>query len=106
MFEKFGMSPFVNLINDGLQVDYLVAFPGTKDLEVWHDDPVPENEENKRANADNLFNGGALTPNERRKMFGLEPLNLPGMDTPYLDFGKAPVGAEEEEGENVPADEL
>jgi len=107
VFEKFGVAPFVNVVNDGLQVDYLPAFPGVDGLDVWHDDPVPENEENKRANADNLFNGGALTPNERRKMFNLEPLNLPGMDVPYLDFGKAAVGAEKvDTGGNEADDEL
>ena len=39
-----------------------------------------------------VFNGGALTPNERRQMFGLEPLVLPGMDEPYIDFNKVPIG--------------
>ena len=33
-------------------------------------------------------------PNERRKMFGLEPLNIEGMDVPYLPLNMMPVGAD------------
>ncbi len=92
VFERFGVSPYLKLVKDTLESDYLIAFPGREGVEVCYDDPVPENQEEKRAKADNLFNGGALTPNERRKMFGLEPLDLPGMDVPYLDLGKVAVG--------------
>jgi HK97 family phage portal protein len=91
VFMKFGVLPFLEKICDSLNNDYLITFPGTENLEFTFDDPVPENTEDKRATADNLFNGGALTPNERRKMFGLEPLDLPGMDTPYVPIGMMPV---------------
>lgn len=96
VFERFGVAPFLNLMRDALSTDYLVAFPGRDGLEFCHDDPVPENMEEKRATADNLFNGGALTPNERRKMFGLEPLNEPGMDVSYVPIGMVPVGERED----------
>src|SRR5207245_446867 len=73
VFMKFGASPFIEQFCDTLTNDYLPAFPGTEGLEFCFDDPVPENLEEKRANADSLLNCGALTPNERRKMFGLDP---------------------------------
>jgi HK97 family phage portal protein len=105
VFQKFGVSPILKLMNDALSNDFLVAFPGRDGLEFCHDDPVPENQEEKRLRADNLFAGGALTPNERRKMFGMEPLDLPGMDTPYLDMGKMPVGEEPKPAPEMPTEE-
>lgn len=92
VFMRFGVLPFIEKFADTLNNDYLPAFPGTDGMEFLFDDPVPENLEEKRANADSLFGGGALTPNERRKMFGMEPLNLPGMDVPYLPINAMPVG--------------
>ena len=106
VFMRFGMLPFIELFADVLTNDYLPAFPGTDGLEFGFPDPVPENMEEKRLNAENLFAGGALTPNERRKMFGMEPLKRDGMDVPYLDLAKMPVGERMVEGENTPADEL
>lgn len=93
VFMKFGVSPFLYQFADTLTNDYLPAFAGVENMEFHFDDPVPENMEEKRANADSLYNAGALTPNERRKMFGLEPLNTPGMDDTYLDFNKIAVGS-------------
>jgi HK97 family phage portal protein len=92
VFQRFGVLPYMELFVDALNNDYLPAFPGTDNLEFVFDDPVPENLEDKRATSETLMGGGALTPNEQRKMFGLEPLNLPGMDVPYLPIGLAPVG--------------
>lgn len=106
VFQRFGMLPFVELFADTLTNDYLPAFPGTDGMEFGFPDPVPENMEDKRANADSLFNGGALTPNERRKMFGLETLNLPGMDNPYLPISAVPVGEPPLQGSNAPAPAL
>jgi HK97 family phage portal protein len=94
VFQEFGVLPFLTLFNDTLNNDYLVAFPTEDGTEFAFPNPVPENMEEKRANADSLFQGGGITPNERRTMFGLEPLDLPGMDTPYLPFNLMPVGAD------------
>ena len=70
----------------------IYAFPGTDGMEFVFDDPVPENMEEKRANAKTLFDMGAATPNELRETFGKEPLNLPGMDVTYLPMSTVPVG--------------
>jgi phage portal protein BeeE len=92
VFIRFGILPFLELFADVLTNDYLPAFPGTDGLEFGFPDPVPENMEEKRANAKALFDIGALTPDEARKDFGREPLGLPGMDTPYLPISVSPVG--------------
>jgi HK97 family phage portal protein len=92
VFMRFGVLPFIEKFVDTLNNDYLPAFPGTEDLEFVFDDPVPENTEEKRLNATTLFAIGAVTPNEVRKQFGLEPLPDEGMDVPYMDFNKMPVG--------------
>ena len=94
VFREFGVNPFAMKFNDTLNNDYMPAFPNPKGAEFYYDSIVPENMEDKRANADNLFNGGGLTPNERRKMFGMEPINLPGMDVPYLPINMQEVGYE------------
>lgn len=108
VFMKFGVTPFLDKFVDTLNNDYLPAFPGTDGLEFCYDDPVPENMEEKRANALALFSMGALTPNQALEMFGMEPLKLPGMDTPYLELNKVPVGTEpdpDEEPEEDPEPE-
>ena len=92
VFMKFGASFYIEKFADTLNNDYLPAFPGTEDLQFTFPDPVPENMEEKRANATALFAIGAVTPNEARKQFGLEPLDQEGMDSPYIDMGKVPVG--------------
>lgn len=101
VFERFGMLPFIELFADTLTNDYLPAFPGTDGLEFSFPDPVPENMEEKRQNARTLFDVGAATPNELRKTFGMEELAQDGMDTPYLDMGKTPVGEPTLAGENT-----
>jgi HK97 family phage portal protein len=92
IFERFGVLPFLEKIRDTLTSDYLPAFAGSDELSFTFDDPVPQNMEEKRANMQTGFSLGAVTPNEVRKQLGLEPLNLPGMDVPYLDLNKMPVG--------------
>lgn len=102
VYREFGVDPIAQKIRDGLDNDYMPAFPNPKGAEWYYDNIVPENMEDKRANADNLANGGALTPNERRKMFGLEPLDLPGMDVPYLPISLQEVGYEPPEPDPDP----
>lgn len=93
VFMKFGASFFIEKFADTLNNDYLPAFPGTDGLEFSFPDPVPENMEEKRANGTALFQSGSLTPDEFRKMFGMEPLGIQGVtDVPYLDMGKVPIG--------------
>lgn len=92
VFQRFGVLPFLELFVDGLNNDYLPAFPGTDNLEFVFDDPVPENMEEKRQNVKTRFDLGGATPNEVREAFGLPRLNLPGMDVPYLPLGVVPVG--------------
>ena len=94
IFKQFGALFFIEKFADTLNNDYLIAFPGREDLSFSFPDPVPENMEEKRANAETLFSIGAMTPNEARKQFGLEALDQEGMDTPYMDFGKMPIDAE------------
>lgn len=91
VFARFGFLPFLEKFVDTLNNDYLTAFPGTDGMEFTFADPVPENLEEKRLNAQTLFGLGGMTPNELRKNFGLEELNQPGMDLTYLDMGKVPV---------------
>lgn len=95
VFQRFGVLPYLDKIVDTLNNDFLPAFAGTEGLEFCFDDPVPQNMEEKRQNIQIAFNVGAVTPNEVRKQMGLEPLDLPGMDTPYLDAGKMAVGTED-----------
>lgn len=52
--------------------------------------------------ATTLFGIGGLTANEGRKMFGMEPLEQEGMDTPYAPIQMTPIGAESV-APNVPA---
>jgi len=84
---------FVYQFKDTLDNDYLPAFPGTEGM-VWaYPDPVPENMEEKRANAAALFAAGGLTPDEFRKSFGLDPLAISGVtDIPYVPIGMIPAG--------------
>src|SRR5207237_8227499 len=84
VFTRFTVLPILELIADTLTNDYLPAFPKTDGMEFIFDDPVPENEENKRATATTLFQSGAATPDEIRQIFGLEALNLPGTMVPYV----------------------
>jgi len=94
VFMKFGIKPFLMKICDTLNNDYLPAFPGTEKMEFAFDDPVPENMEEKRLNSEKLFQSGALTPDEMRKEFGLEPLNIKGVtDVPYIGFNMMPSTA-------------
>lgn len=92
VYMRFGVLPYLEKFVDTLNTDYLPAFPGTEDMTFTFDDPVPENKEEKRLDAQTAFQLGAITPNEYRKSRGLEPLDLPGMDVPYLDIGKVPIG--------------
>jgi len=97
VFMKFGVAPFLIKLNDSLNNDFLTAFAGSEGLEFCFDDPVPENTEEKRATAGLLFDKGAMTPDEMRKMFGLEPLNIAGVsDVPYMPLGAVPAGFEPE----------
>jgi HK97 family phage portal protein len=95
IFMKFGASFFIEKFADTLNNQFSSEFSGLEDATWAYPDPVPENMEEKRANAETLASVGGATPNEIRKMFGLEPLALPGMDVPYMDMNKMPVGAPE-----------
>lgn len=99
VFMRFGVNPFALKYNDTLNNDFLVTFPNPDEAEFCYDEIVPANMEEKRANMQAGFAIGAITPNEARKVLGMEPLNLPGMDVPYLDMGKNAVGAEIHEPE-------
>ena len=103
VFMKFGVLPFLKKFTDTLNNDFLPAFPGTEGLKFVFDDPVPENMEEKRENARTMFDLGVCTPNELRQVFGKEPLKIDGMDTPYLDFGKVPIGQDSFEQTNTQA---
>lgn len=92
VYARFGSLPFLEAFADTLTNEYLPQFPGTDGMEYGFKDPVPENADEKRSNATTLFASGAVTPNELRKEFGMEPLNLPGMDVPYVPFNVSPVG--------------
>ncbi len=93
VFMKFGASFFIEKFADTLDNDYSPAFPDTEDMSWAFPDPVPENMEEKRATAAALFAAGALTPDEMRKEFGLEPLNIAGStDIPYIPIGMVPAG--------------
>lgn len=92
VFMRFGVLPFLEKFTDTLNSDYLPAFPGTEGMEFAYDDPVPENRDEKRADAQALFAVGAATPNELRKSFGFEPINRPGMDDTYIDLSKIAIG--------------
>ena len=93
VFQRFTVLPVLEMVADTLTHDYLPAFPGADGMEFTFDDPVPENEDNKRATAETLYSSGAATPNELRQMFGLDPLKLDGMDTPYVSFNVVPIGS-------------
>src|SRR4051812_4068913 len=85
------------MIADSLTYHYLRPnFADAEDLEFVFDDPVPENEENKRATAEMLFKTGAITPDEIRGMFGLDPLNLPGTQVPYTTVQSIPLALDAE----------
>jgi HK97 family phage portal protein len=92
IFSRFGVLPMVEMITDTLNHDYLPVFPGTDGMEFIFEDPVQENVEERRATAQVLFQQGALTPNEMRQQFGLQPLNLPEMDMPYIGMSSVPIG--------------
>jgi HK97 family phage portal protein len=92
VFMRFSILPMLEMIVDTLNYDYLPMFPGTDGLTFGYDDPVPENTEEKRANVTALMDNGALTPNEARRMFGLEDLDNEGADIPYINFNKVPLG--------------
>lgn len=92
IFMMFGASFFIDKFADTLTNDYLPAFPGTDGMEVGNPDPVPENMEEKRSNAQTLFDMGALSPNAALKMFGMETIDAEGMDSTYMDINKVPVG--------------
>lgn len=92
VFMRFGVLPYLAKICDTLNNDLLPAFPGTEGLEFYYDDPVPENMEEKRLNSQALMDNAALTPDEMRQMFGMEPLDIPGVtDVPYAAFSKVPA---------------
>ena len=93
VFSRFTVKPVLDLIADTLTHDYLPAFPATEKMGFVFDNPVPEDDEAKRANMKALFDSGALTPDEARQMMGLDPLNLPGTDVPYVNFSLMPVGS-------------
>lgn len=102
VFQRFGVLPFLELFVDGLNNDYLPAFPGTENLQFTFDDPVPENVDEKRQNIQTGFGVGAFTPNEVRVAMGKDPLKIPGMDTTYLPINMMPVG-EDPVAPNAPA---
>jgi phage portal protein BeeE len=91
VFTRFVVLPFLENITDVLTNHYLREFPGTEDMEFTFDDPVPQNDENKRAIAETLFKTGAITPDEIRQMFNLDPLNLPGTKVPYTTIQSIPL---------------
>ncbi|MDP9121665.1 MAG: phage portal protein, partial [Acidobacteriota bacterium] len=92
VFMRFGVLPFLEKFVDTLNGHYLPAFQATDNMEFAYDDPVPENRDEKRLDAQALFSIGAASPNELRKSFGLEPIDNPAMDEMYLDMTKMPIG--------------
>lgn len=93
VFMRFGVLFFLENIVDTLNNDYLPCFPGTDNLEFAFDDPVPDNVDEKRQTIATLIGSGALTPDEARKMLGMEPLNIVGVtDVPYTNFNLVPAG--------------
>jgi HK97 family phage portal protein len=104
VFEKFGVTPFLDKIIDTLNNDLLPQFPGTEDLEFYYDDRIPENADEKRQTAETLFQSAALTPDEIRQMFGLDPLNIPGVtDVPYVPF-QMTIAGDSKPAPNLPTD--
>jgi HK97 family phage portal protein len=93
VFMKFGASFFIEKFADTLNNDYLPVFPGTEGMEMGYPDPVPENMEEKRLNAQTLWSMGGLSPNQARQLFGMEAETDEGMDSKYLDMGKIPINA-------------
>lgn len=92
VFQRFTVLPMVEFIVDVLNNDYLPAFPGTEELKFGFEEFVPEDMENKRANATSLFGMGGLTPNEARKEFQKEPIEgMEQADVPYTPFNLVPL---------------
>ncbi len=93
VFMRFGVLPFVESVFDTLNNDFKPAFTGNQRNEFSFDDPVPDNVEEKRQTASLLFNSGAISPDEMRKMFGMEPLGIVGVtDVPYQPLMSIPAG--------------
>jgi len=92
VFMRFSVTPFYDQILDTLNTDFLPQFAGTKKLEFFYDDPVPENMDEKRENYRFLMEFGAATPNEARQAFGMEPLDVPEADMPHVGLNRLPLG--------------
>ncbi|MGE0536648.1 MAG: phage portal protein [Pirellulales bacterium] len=93
VFMRFGALFFIECMFDTFNNDLKPAFPGNDKNEFCFDDPVPENMEEKRLNSQALMDSGALTPDEMRKLFGMEPLGIAGVtDVPYVNFSRVPAG--------------
>jgi HK97 family phage portal protein len=93
VFMRFSILPILEMVCDTLTSDYLQMFPGVEGMTFGFDDPVPENTEEKRLNVQTLMDNGALTPNEARRMFGMEDLPMSEADVPYMNFNKTAMGA-------------
>lgn len=102
VFQRFTILPLVESFVDTLNNDFLPAFPNSQDLFFGFDPFVPEDLENKRATTQTLFGTGALTPNEARQGFGMDVLEIPQADIPFLPFNVVPLTAQ---NPNPPKDE-
>lgn len=104
--------PRIEFIVDKLNLDYLEVLAkrlkiDAKNLEIGYVDPRPVDPETeiKQQEADlkkweTLSRIGAVSPNEVRAAYGLEPIN--GGDRPLVQFSLVPLG---EGAASVPADE-
>jgi HK97 family phage portal protein len=81
--------PLCRLDEEALNQCYLPMWDLDGDVVFAYDDPVPANADRERADMTAGFAVGKLTPNELRIADGLEPLDLPGMDEPWI--GGRPV---------------
>jgi HK97 family phage portal protein len=104
VFQRFTILPLVEFVIDVLNNDYLPSFPGTEGLYFAFDEFVPENIDTKRANVQTLSDIGALSPNEARETFGLEPRAEPEADALYITFNKTPIAGTATADPDIEAD--
>ncbi len=94
VFQRFTILPLIESFVDTLTNDYLPAFPKSDDLYFGFEEFVPQDLEDKRKTTQTLFGIGALTPNEGRVGFGLDKLEIPQADIPFVPFNVTPLAAQ------------
>lgn len=97
IFSKRVVKPNIESIVDVLNEFYLPLFPGSENMFFDFEDPVPENVEKKLLRYKELFNIGAITPNEVRSAEGLDEVE--GLDNFYLPLNYLPVTSESRDPE-------